>query len=67
MITLPQKSSLILLFAFALSSLPLFLTEAQDKQLTFNQVYMFSEPRILKPLPRLQGWFDDDHYLYAKT
>lgn len=66
MITLSQKSSLRLLFAIALSSLSLFVTKAQDKQLTFNQVYMFSEPRILKPLPPLQGWFDDDHYLMQK-
>lgn len=50
-----------------LLSIPLQLfTYAQDKQLTFNQVYMFSEPRILKPFPRLQGWFDDDHYLMQK-
>lgn len=39
---------------------------AQDKSLTFNQVYMFGEPRILKQLPRLQGWFDDEHYLMQK-
>ncbi|MDP2364380.1 MAG: DPP IV N-terminal domain-containing protein, partial [Ignavibacteria bacterium] len=39
---------------------------AQDKQLTFNQVYMFGEPRILKPFPRLQGWFDNEHYLLTK-
>ena len=44
---------------------PQFLT-AQDKQLTFNQVYMFGEPRILKQIPRLQGWFDDNHYLMQK-
>jgi len=44
---------------------PQFLT-AQDKQLTFNQVYMFGEPRILKQTPRLQGWFDDEHYLMQK-
>ena len=62
MIAVSQKSYFILLFAFVISSLPFFVTKAQDKQLTFNQVYMFSEPRILKPLPRLQGWFDDDHY-----
>ncbi|HRP94300.1 MAG TPA: hypothetical protein PLH53_15510, partial [Ignavibacteriaceae bacterium] len=42
------------------------ITNAQDKQLTFNQVYMFGEPRILKSLPRLQGWFDDDNYLMQK-
>ena len=27
---------------------------------------MFGEPRILKQLPRLQGWYDDDHYLMQK-
>lgn len=52
----------VLFFLFLASS----ITIAQNKQLTFNQVYMFSEPRILKPLPRLQGWFDDDHYLLQK-
>lgn len=56
-----------LIFIVGLLSIPLqLLTNAQDKQLTFNQVYMFGEPRILKQLPRLQGWFDDDHYLWQK-
>ncbi|MBP9121428.1 MAG: hypothetical protein KBF59_11250, partial [Ignavibacterium sp.] len=56
-----------LIILFGLFSIPLqLLTNAQDKQLTFNQVYMFSEPRILKSLPRLQGWYDDDHYLMQK-
>ncbi len=44
---------------------PQFLS-AQNKQLTFNQVYLFGEPRILKSAPRLQGWFDDDHYVMQK-
>ncbi len=54
---------LFILFVFANL---LFLSYAQDKQLTFNQVYMFGEPRILKQLPRLQDWYDDDHYLWQK-
>jgi dipeptidyl-peptidase-4 len=54
---------LFLLFFFLLTT---SISNAQDKQLTFDQVYMFSEPRILKPLPRLQGWFDNDHYLFTK-
>jgi dipeptidyl-peptidase-4 len=49
-----------------LSDLHCSLLLAQDKQLTFNQVYMFGEPRILKQAPRLQGWFDDDQYLMQK-
>ncbi|MBE0539199.1 MAG: DPP IV N-terminal domain-containing protein [Ignavibacterium sp.] len=43
-----------------------FLSFAQNKQLTFNQVYLFGEPRILKPVPRLMGWFDSDHYIVQK-
>ncbi len=39
---------------------------SQEKQLIFNQVYLFDEPRIIKQLPGLQGWFDDDHYLIQK-
>ena len=65
MFALSKKFCLIILIG--LISIPLqLLTNAQDKQLTFNQVYMFGEPRILKPFPRLQGWFDDDHYLWQK-
>lgn len=60
-----KKFYLILLAG--LLSVPLqLLTNAQDKQLSFNQVYMFGEPRIIKQLPRLQGWYDDDHYLMQK-
>ncbi len=65
MFTVSNKFYLIILVGVL--SIPLqLLTNAQDKQLTFNQVYMFGEPRILKPLPRLQGWFDDEHYLMQK-
>lgn len=41
-------------------------TSAQKKNLSFNQVYMFAQPRVLNPLPRLLGWFDDEHYLLIK-
>lgn len=44
-----------------------FLINAQDKQLTYNQVYSRGEPRLLGPLPRLQGWLDDSHYLENKN
>ncbi|MEJ5263020.1 MAG: S9 family peptidase [Ignavibacterium sp.] len=39
---------------------------AQNKKLTFNQVYMFSEPRLLNQLPRNLVWFDDENYLQQK-
>ena len=62
-----SSKEIYLIILIGLISIPLQpLTNAQDKQLTFNQVYMFGEPRILKPLPRLQGWFDDEHYLWQK-
>ncbi|MFZ2323826.1 MAG: DPP IV N-terminal domain-containing protein [Ignavibacteriaceae bacterium] len=65
MFTSTKKISLFFLLSlFCFSSL--LFTNAQDKQLTFNQAYMFAEPRILKSLPRLQGWFDDEHYLMQK-
>ena len=43
------------------------LVHAQDKQLTFNQVYLFGQPRLLKPLPQLRGWYDDEHYIQSKN
>ncbi|MBK7631947.1 MAG: DPP IV N-terminal domain-containing protein [Ignavibacteriales bacterium] len=65
MFTSSKKVYLIILFG--IFSIPLqFYTTAQNKQLTFNQVYMFGEPRILKQVPRLQGWYDDEHYLMQK-
>lgn len=60
-----REMYLILLLTFITILLQQF-TNAQDKELTFNQVYMFGEPRILKQMPRLQGWFDDEHYLFQK-
>lgn len=53
---------LLLTFLFSQS----FLSFAQNKPLTFNQVYMFGEPRILKPVPRLMGWFDSNNYILQK-
>lgn len=61
------------LFLFVTFILLIFLSgfisnlNAQNKQLTFNQVYMFSEPRLLKPLPQLKGWYDDQNYLKSKS
>ena len=35
--------------------------------LTFDQVYLFTQPRLLQRLPSLKGWLDDDHYLQFKN
>jgi len=40
---------------------------AQDKKLTFDQVYLFGQPKLLQRLPSLKGWLDDDHYLQLKN
>lgn len=61
-----SSSATVCLKALVLIVFSLFVTNAQEKPLTFNQVYMFGEPRILKSLPRLQGWLDNDHYLWQK-
>jgi dipeptidyl-peptidase-4 len=39
---------------------------AQNKKLSFDQVYLFSEPRLLNQLPRNVVWFDDENYLQQK-
>jgi len=40
---------------------------AQNRNLTYKQVYNFAEPRLTKPLPQLKGWLDDNHYLEVKS
>jgi dipeptidyl-peptidase-4 len=45
-------------------SIPL---DAQDKKITFNQAYLFGEPRLLKPLPQIKGWYDDQNYIESKN
>ncbi len=40
---------------------------AQKRKLTYKQVYMGGEPRLLGSLPRIMGWLDKDHYLELKT
>ncbi len=35
----------------------------QKKKLTFEQVFQFAPPRLLKALPSVRGWLDDGHYL----
>lgn len=64
---LSNSSKLILItILFALSVSLQIVSFAQDKELTFDQVYMFAPPRILNSLPSLKGWQDEDHYLELK-
>lgn len=61
-----KMSHLVLVIIILLCAFTDF-NKAQEKQLTFNQVYMFGEPRLLKPLPQIKGWFDDQHYIKSKS
>ena len=48
----------------------LFITDtswAQNKKLTYQQVYQRGEPKLLGTLPRIVEWLDDDHYLELKS
>lgn len=36
---------------------------AQQKELTYEQIFKGAPSNILQPLPAVQGWLDDEHYL----
>jgi dipeptidyl-peptidase-4 len=56
------KPSLLITLLLLTFNIPL-ATNAQDKKLTFSQVYQFSEPKILKRPPTMKGWLDENHFL----
>ena len=56
--TLAVLVSLIIL-SFLFST----LAKAQTKQLTYQQVFEYGEPKLLGLLPQMKGWLDDKHYL----
>lgn len=58
-----KKLSVILLLAFALS----ISGFSQKKNLTYRQAYGKERPKVSKALPKITGWFDNDHYLEIKT
>lgn len=41
---------------------PLF-SSAQKKSFTFRQLFGGEFPQIFKPIPEIQGWIDEDHYI----
>ncbi len=57
------KLSITLLLAFSLS----IGGFSQKKNLTYQQAYGKKRPEVSKPLPRITGWLDNDHYLEMKT
>jgi dipeptidyl-peptidase-4 len=41
-------------------------TGQEKKRLTFDQIFKNAEPRLLRQLPNITGWADDEHYLKAE-
>jgi len=57
------RANLTLLFLMIIS---LTVIKAQDKNLTYKQAFMFSEPRIVNFLPQINQWADDENYIVSK-
>jgi dipeptidyl-peptidase-4 len=55
--------SLLILYFFPVHNQSM----AQNQKLTFGQVYELKEPRIIKRLPVMKGWIDDENYLQVKN
>ncbi len=58
-----KKLSVFLLLAFFVTNYGF----GQKKDLTYQQAYGDKRPEVSKPLPRITGWYDNDHYLVMKT
>lgn len=41
-------------------------TSQEKKRLTFDQIFKNAEPRVLRELPRITGWADDENYVETK-
>jgi dipeptidyl-peptidase-4 len=44
-----------------------FAASAQKKTFTFDQIFRGEYPDIFHPLPEIEGWADDDHYIELRT
>src|SRR5688572_12069075 len=44
-----------------------FISVAQKKTFTFDQIFKGRYPSIFNPLPVVAGWVDDDHYIELRT
>lgn len=61
-----KMPNIFYMFLFLFLSVSFIELNAQTKKLSFDQVYLFSEPRLLNQLPRNIVWFDDENYLLQK-
>jgi len=55
-----------LILVAGLAWAPVRSSAQQKKKLTYEQVYEFAPPRLLKSLPAVRGWLDDHHYLLVR-
>ena len=53
-------------FIALLFTLP-FISVAQKKTFTFDQIFKGQFPSVFNPLPEIGGWVDDEHYIQVKT
>jgi dipeptidyl-peptidase-4 len=44
-----------------------FFSVAQKKLFTYDQLFKGQFPAIFKPLPQIEGWADDDHYIESRS
>ncbi|MCI0696736.1 S9 family peptidase [candidate division KSB1 bacterium] len=51
---------------FVLALLVFSLHAQEKKRLTFEQIFKNAEPKLIKELPNVIGWADDNHYLEMK-
>ncbi len=61
-----MKKYLFVFFVIIFFTNSLFNLFAQEKELTFQQVYLFSEPRLFNSPLQIIKWLDDENYLIQK-
>lgn len=63
-----MKKFIAIIFAliFIINSIYKVYSFAQEKELSFQQVYLFSEPRLFNTPLQIIKWIDDENYLIQK-
>ncbi len=63
-----MKKFIAIIFAliFNINSIYKVYSFAQEKELSFQQVYLFSEPRLFNTPLQIIKWIDDENYLIQK-
>ena len=54
------RTAILMILVSFITALPAL---CQDKELTYQQAYLFGRPRLMGTLPLIVTWLDDDHYL----